>query len=258
MAERLIDAHIHLDHYNDDEIASLLTEDVEALVSVSMNLESCKRNLALAEKFPKVKPTFGYHPEQPLPTEQEFEQLISWMTVHQEKMVAIGEVGLPYFLRAEQQITPQQYSQYIELLEVFLKLAKKWDKPIALHAVYSDAPVVCNLLEKHSITRAHFHWFKGDRLTTQRMMKNGYFVSLTPEVVMDDQDNLDLVQIYPIDQIMLESDGPWPYEGPFIGKRTCPVMIKESLKKIAEIKELSMDQASSQIRANTKGFYRLT
>jgi TatD DNase family protein len=48
-------------------------------------------------------------------------------------MIAVGEVGLPYFLKYEKKITQREYGGYIELLENFIKLTKKWDKPIALH-----------------------------------------------------------------------------------------------------------------------------
>jgi TatD DNase family protein len=257
MCEKMIDAHIHLDHYREDEIPGFLTEEVEALISVSMNLESCKRNLILSEKYSKIKPSFGFHPEQPLPSERDIDLIIDWINTNQEKMVAIGEVGLPYFLRAEGQVSEFQYEQYIEVLEQFLKLAKKWQKPVVLHAIYTDAPVVCSLLEKHSITRAHFHWFKGDSLTIQRMIKNGYSISVTPEIATDDQETLSLVRTYPVEKIMVETDGPWPFEGPFAGQRTNPHMMKESLKKIAEIKELPLALIYHMIRENTKNFYSL-
>lgn len=255
---KVIDAHIHLDQYNDTEVASFaLNPEIEALISVSMNLESCKRNLFFSEKFPKVKAAFGFHPEQPLPSETDLNELLSWMSKHVDKMVAVGEVGLPFFMRADKKVTLSQYHHYIEILDEFIKLAKNWHKPIALHAVYTDAPVVCDLLEKHSFARAHFHWFKGDAKTTERMIANGYFVSVTPEVAMDDPDNLNLVRTYPLNQIMVETDGPWPFEGQFAGQRTHPIMIKESIKSIAKLKRLSLEEVERQIQSNTKSFFSI-
>lgn len=257
--EKLIDAHIHLDQYDDIEIAALADENeaIEAMVSVSMNLDSCKRNLVLSERFPIVKPAFGFHPEQLLPTEKDLDELINWMRVNKDKMAAVGEVGLPFFMRAENKVTKKDYGRYIELLEIFVNRAKKWEKPLSLHAVYSDAPIVCDLLEKHSVPKAHFHWFKGDLRTTERMLANGYFVSVTPEVAMEEPENITLVQNYPINQIMVETDGPWPFKGQFIGKRTHPLMMKESLKKIAEIKGMKFEDINTQIRNNTTRFFNI-
>lgn len=253
---KLIDAHIHLDWYKDQEIELILdhSEEIAALISVSFDFESCKRNLQLAKKYTMVKPAFGFHPEQNLPSEQELTMLLDWMDQNRAEMVAVGEVGLPYFLRCEQKITSQEYSKYIELLELFVRLAKKWDKPINLHAIYDDAPIVCDLLEKNSIQKAHFHWFKGDEKTVSRMIENGYFISFTPEIAYEG-DIHPLIQRYPLEQIMIETDGPWPFEGPFSGQMTHPNMMKESIIQIAKIKNLSITEVKERIYANTHNFY---
>lgn len=255
---KLIDAHIHLDKYQNKEIDSILagTEWLEAVLAVSFDCESCKRNLQLSTEYQKVKPAFGFHPEQGLPSEANLSSLIDWMTLHREEMIAVGEVGLPYYLRKEQRVSSAQYGQYIELLEIFVKLAKNWEKPIVLHAVYDDAPIVCDLLEKHSVKKAHFHWFKGDDKTIARMIENGYFISVTPEIVYKEKIQR-IAQVYPIEQMMVETDGPWPFEGPFSGKITHPVMMKESISMLAKIKKQSETEVSERVLQNTKEFYSI-
>jgi TatD DNase family protein len=255
---KIIDAHIHLDQYTNKDIQLILedSDSIEALVSVSSDLESCNRNLVLSKKYHKVKPAFGFHPEQSLPTENELEMLINWLNQHQTEMIAIGEVGLPFYLRKEQKESRFQYGHYIELLETFIKMAKKWDKPIVLHAVYEDAPIVCDLLEKHSVTKAHFHWFKGDEKTIARMMENGYYISVTPDIVYKEKIQK-IVHSYPLEQIMIETDGPWPFEGPFLGKMTHPYMMKKSITMIAKIKTLSETEVSKRVYENTKKFYKI-
>ena len=253
---KMIDAHIHLERYPDKEIDLILerTDSIEALLSVSFDLESCKRNLQLSRKYQKIKPLFGFHPEQSLPTEEEFSKLIKWMVQHQAEMIAIGEVGLPYYLREDQKVSRSQYGKYIDHLDTFVEIARKWDKPIALHAVYDDAPIVCDLLEKHSVTKAHFHWFKGDDKTISRMIEAGYFISVTPEIVYKEKIQ-NLVQTYPLGKMMIETDGPWPFEGPFLGKMTHPDMMKHSISMIAKIKNLSEEEVSERLLENTKSFY---
>jgi TatD DNase family protein len=116
---KMIDAHIHLDQYQEDEINFILAEsaNIDGLISDSFDLESCKRNLKLAKMYDKVRPAFGYHPEQPLPTKTYLGELLDWMGQHRNKMAAIGEVGLPYYLRQEQKVSLKQYTKYIDLLE---------------------------------------------------------------------------------------------------------------------------------------------
>ncbi|WP_307409248.1 TatD family hydrolase [Neobacillus ginsengisoli] len=255
----MIDAHIHLDHYKDEEINSLMggSSQIEILVSVSFDLESCKRNLYLSRRFSRVKPAFGFHPEQPLPTGEDLNELLVWMEKHREEMFAIGEVGLPYYQRLDQKVSKQDYCQYMKLLESFILKAKIWEKPIVLHAVYDDAPIVCDLLEKHSVRKAHFHWFKGDDKTVERMAGKGYFISVTPDVVYEEEIQ-QLVRRYPLEQMMVETDGPWPFGGPFQGQMTNPNMMMESIKMIAKLKKRSNDEVAGILIRNTKFFYNLT
>ncbi|WP_088042914.1 TatD family hydrolase [Bacillus sp. EAC] len=251
----VIDAHIHLDTYEasqrEEIISNLEKFEINALITVSMNLESSKQNLYYNLNHHNIFPAFGFHPEQEIPTKKEIDTLFQWIREHQEYMVAIGEVGLPYYKNLEQKM---DYLPYIGLLESFIKLAYELNKPIILHAVYEDAEIVCHLLEKHSIKKAHFHWFKGSKSTIDRMIKNEYYISITPDVLYESEIQ-EIVKIYPLNLMMIETDGPWPFEGPFIGKWTHPKFMHESVKKIADIKQLDVELVYKKLYENTKTFY---
>lgn len=255
----MIDAHIHFDHYKADERKKILDDlhnnGVEALVSVSINLDSCKKNFELSLKDSRIKPAFGFHPEQEIPSDEAMEKLFSWMQVHVNDMVAVGEVGLPYYKKIESK-AHLNYKPYIQLLERFIVFAAKWNKPIVLHAVYEDANIACDLLEKHSLKNAHFHWFKGDERTVIRMANNGYFISITPDLYYEEESER-LVKRYPLEQMMIETDGPWSFEGPFAGTMTEPKMMKYTIEKISEIKGISYEKVEEILYENTKKFYRI-
>ncbi|WP_028392681.1 TatD family hydrolase [Bacillus cihuensis] len=258
MIHSIIDAHIHFDQYSESARSTILKDlqayKVEALISVSTNLASSQRNLALAEMDQRIKPAFGFHPEQELPGDWELSQICSFLDEHKNQMVAVGEVGLPYYLRIEH--PDIQVEPYIEILDVFVKQASKLNKPIILHAVYDDAPVVCDLLEKHSVTKAHFHWFKGDAKTIQRMIQNGYYISVTPDCLYETEIQ-QLIKEYSLDKLMVETDGPWPFEGSFKNTMTHPKMIHRSIQLIAEIKKVPVEKVYVDIYGNTKTFYGL-
>lgn len=256
----LIDAHIHLDTYNPQQplhLELLPSEGITGVIAVSMNLASSKTNLALSQLYPKlVHPAFGYHPEQPLPTEEETQQLFSWMELHIQDMIAVGEVGLPYYsqLEAEENDLSLDQTPYINLLEKFISFAASHNKPIVLHAVYQDANIVCNLLEQYHVTRAHFHWFKGSPDTVERMARNGYYISFTPDLLYEAEIQ-ELARIYPTHQIMVETDGPWPFEGPFTGQVTHPRMISDVVEEWSRIHHMSVEAARELIYGNTQRFY---
>ncbi|MBD1380279.1 TatD family hydrolase [Metabacillus arenae] len=256
---KIIDSHIHFDKYSSEErdmiINGLEKNRIAALIAVSMDLQSSQNTLILAEKHAKIIPACGFHPEQPLPDEKEINKLFDWMEWNQEKFAAIGEVGLPYYSRKK---NPEQFDRgvYMKLLERFVLLAKKWDKPIILHAIYEDTLSVCDLLETYGVEKAHFHWFKGDERVIDRLQSNGYYISITPDVCYE-KEIQKIGKVFPLEKIMVETDGPWPFEGEFKDQMTNPSMIHRSIETIASLKSLKKEAVYQAVFENTKKFYQL-
>lgn len=259
----LIDAHIHLDMYETDERKWIMREltdyRIEAMIAVSKDLSSCQESLNLAAQYPGiVHPAFGYHPEQSVPSETELERLLLWMDERAANMIAVGEIGLPYYSRQEalEQGHDFDLKPYVQLLEKMLQFASKHNKPVVLHAVYDDADLACDLLEQYAISKAHFHWFKGAPDTIARMAKAGYYVSFTPDILYEEE-IIELARIYPAEQVMVETDGPWPFEGPFRGQTTHPKMVNDAAAAWANIQGLPQEEARSILYHNTRRFYGL-
>lgn len=256
MFKKIIDAHIHFDNYNEQDQTRILNDlekdQIDSLISVSKNLSSAKQVQQLASKYKAVKPAFGFYPEQAYPSEIEVIELTQFIEQHANEMVAIGEVGLPFYLKQEDPSV--KIEAYIELLEYFIKLAKKYDKPIILHAVYEDAQIACDLLEKHSIKQAHFHWFKGDNITIERLFANKYHISVTPDICYKKRTRT-LVKQYPLQLIMVETDGPWTFSGQFKDQMTHPKMMHMSIRKIAQVKKLPLKEVYQAIFNTTNDFF---
>src|SRR5699024_2780671 len=147
MSNRLIDAHIHLDMYKPAERSLILNDmkesGVDALITVSNHLASAQKNMQLARHDSRVKLSIGFHPEQPLPSDEDLADLLTLIDHHQHEIVAIGEIGLPYYLRREGKVASR--GAYMDVLDAFIQKAVELDKPIALHAIYDDAPMACDL-----------------------------------------------------------------------------------------------------------------
>lgn len=254
---QIIDAHIHIDQYNRDEISQFFKEEtLIAAISVSMNLDSCKQTEKLSKEFDFIKAAYGYHPEQSLPSDTSISNLFAWIEANQSSAIALGEIGLPHYIRRKDPSSiPLQ--PYIEILEQFIVLAKKLKKPIVLHSIYEEADIVINLLEKHSFSNAHFHWFKGSPKTIEQMIRNNYYISLTPDFLYKNKTQ-QLANLYPIEKIMVETDGPWPFEGPFIHQKTVPTMIHDTIHALATLKKYTLSDMYEQILCNTKRFYSIS
>lgn len=261
---KYIDAHIHLEQYSEVDCKAIALHAsqhyVQHIVAVSMDLASSKRTYELWRQYGDlIIPAYGYHPEQSLPTELQERQLMDWITERHnaQQRFAIGEIGLPYYsaLEAKEQGKSFALDPYIAFLDRMLAFAKCLERPVVLHAVYEDASIACDLLEKHHIQKAHFHWFKGPLNTINRMIEKGYYISITPDVFVEEEIR-ELVRNYPLSQMMVETDGPWPFEGPFAGRITEPTMVVDVVNEIARLKELSPSIVAEAVYNNTLRLYR--
>ncbi|SDT44376.1 TatD DNase family protein [Paenibacillaceae bacterium GAS479] len=259
----VIETHIHLEKYTEAEARTMLAESrlggVGAVVAVSMDLASCERTRRLAMDYPGfVLPAYGWHPEQPLPAFGELEDLIGWIRERHAagESFAVGEVGLPYYTRTEQEAAGEAFDEsgYLDILRRFASLAAELDRPLILHAVYEDASKTAALLREYGVRRAHFHWYKGDSETTRLLAESGYMISLTPDVLYE-QEIRELAANFPLEQLMTETDGPWPFEGPFAGRATHPLMICESVCEIARLRGLSESETAEALARNARLFY---
>jgi TatD DNase family protein len=259
----VFDTHIHLDLYEPEERNRMLEAawgyGIEGVVSVSMGMDSCLVNRELALRHHgRILPAYGHHPEQPSLDWEGQQVLRSWIRERgaEQESFAIGEVGLPYYTRkeAEEKGDAFDLSPYLWQLEGFILLAAELDRPIVLHAVYEDADRVLDMLERHSIRKAHFHWFKGSSYTVTRIVRNGYYISVTPDVLYEPEIR-ELAAVFPLDRLMVETDGPWPFEGSFAGKQTEPGMVREVIREISMIRGLDERDVTKAVNDNSRNLY---
>ncbi|KUP09283.1 hypothetical protein Q73_03115 [Bacillus coahuilensis m2-6] len=254
---KIIDAHIHLDLYKESDQQKLLDKasvfGIDYFIAVSMNESSCYQVKELS-KNNRVLPAYGFHPEQTIPSYTDQERLLSFLKQEGNSMIAIGEIGLPHYSKLENPTLP--YEPYIELAEEQIKIAKKFDLPVIIHGVYEDSDTMCELLERHSITHAHFHWYKGEIKQVERLIRNGFYVSFTPNLVYEEEIQ-EIAKVFPREQVMLETDGPWPFEGPFKGKMTHSNMIHESIQHLGFIWKEPTDYVYEHIYTNTMKFFKI-
>ncbi|PWA12866.1 TatD family deoxyribonuclease [Pueribacillus theae] len=253
----MIDAHIHLDQYPTEQIADQIKRwkegGINGVVAVSTDLHSCYHTLSLAERFPDfVYPCLGWHPEQRLPTDKELNELIQLIRTEKHRINGVGEIGLPHY--SLKQLGNPPLEPYIELFTILTCEAKAQELPVAVHAVHNKAPLALAVLKEEKMTKAHFHWLKAEAEVLKEIIHEGYFISVTPEVCYRERDKR-LVQSTPMGQLLLETDGPWPFSGPFSGKSTTPLFLFDSLEKVAAIKGKSIVEAKFQLRQNIEKLY---
>jgi TatD DNase family protein len=254
----MIDAHIHLDQYNSEFVNKAINtwqeSGIEGVVAVATNLKSSYEILKLKQAFPHfVRAAIGHHPEAPPPNNKDLEELFALVKSERHYLSGIGEIGLPTY---QKKALLEQYSEeeFYFVLDVFLQLAKEVNLPVALHAVHHESQIALSFLKKHHIQKAHFHWLKAPSDIIKEIISLGYYVSVTPEVCFRERD-IELVKNVPVDQLLIETDGPWQHSGPFAERQTSPLLLKEICSCLSNILTIPLEDLTKQIYKNTNKLY---
>ncbi|MBN6189202.1 TatD family hydrolase [Aneurinibacillus sp. BA2021] len=253
----MFDSHIHLDQYPDTELDADLAAWQEAgiagVIAVATDLASAYRTLALRQRYPDfVYAALGLHPEQPLPSPAEIDELIGLLYKERSMLHAIGEVGLPHYVPE----AVQQMDAHKACLHRFAAAAVDLDVPLVLHAVHDKAAQALAVLRSCGVRRAHFHWLKAPDAVVDDIVRHGYFISVTPEVCYRTRDQ-ELVRRVPQAQLLLETDGPWPYNGPFAGQKTTPLLLRQTAAAVADLYGVQIEQTAAESLHATQKLYGL-
>ena len=177
------------------------------------------------------------------------------------KVVGIGECGLDYY-RCTPESIEMQKKAFIEQIE----LANETNKPLMLHIrcgskdktkqegqAYTDA---LEILKAHAKVKGDVHFFAGDWSDAQGYLDFGFTLSFTG-VITFTHDYDEVIRNTPMSMIMSETDSPYVSPVPYRGKRNEPMHVSEVVKKIADIKGLSLDEVSEAIIANAKRVFNI-
>ena len=249
-----MDTHCHLDDpaYADLEKVCRISSEagVEAIVAVGAGSASNHRIMGLQRRQPaQVRAALGLHPERLNASWEEVETVLDQLESHRGRVVALGEVGLPHYALRDGSMSPEQARRHEAYLHALVKGAVKMNLPVILHAPHAAADTALAIVRRYEPPGAVFHWHKGSRETTAAICDAGYFVSVTPEVCYRQRDR-ELVRATPLGNLLLETDGPWPYGGEFAGRRTTPAMIPRLAAEVARLKGVLPDEARAVLWEN--------
>lgn len=248
----MIDTHCHLDQLSDSHLESWFSQGLDAVAAPAMGMDSLRHILALAERWPgRVLPAAGVHPEN-CPALAQAEEMVRWIDRNHSRIIAVGEVGLPWYTLPPGAPIP---AESFAILELFLDRALRWDLPVILHAVHGAAAPCLELLRAKGVRRAVFHWLKAPEAVTREILEAGYYVSVTPEVTALERDQRLAELAFP-DRLLLETDGPEPLRVSRKGPST-PLWVADSVRWLAARFGLSPGETEARLDANARIFFRL-
>jgi TatD DNase family protein len=252
----LTDTHCHLADPAFTDPRAILERagrvGVSRVVAVGGDLASNGAVLELAGRHPEVLPALGCHPERLDLTDADLDAVEAQVIAHRTWLVALGEIGLPWYSLEGRADTAVLAARGRERLGRFLALAKRLDLPVSLHAPHGAAADALELVARTDAGPVVFHWHKAEPAVTERVVAGGHFVGVTPEVVYRERDRA-LVREVPLTRLLLESDGPWPYRG----EPGEPAMLARSAASIAELLRMPPDEVIATLAENARRCFRL-
>ena len=188
-----IDTHCHLDAPAYADLATVCRQSeqagVAAIVAVGTGLASNRRILALQRRQPAhVWAALGLHPERPDASWDEVEAVLDQLRAHRDRVVALGEVGLPHYALLDGSMMAEQARRHEGFLHALVKGVVALGLPVVLHAPHAAADKALAILRRYEPSGVVFHWHKGSPETTAAICEAGYFVSVTPEACYRERD----------------------------------------------------------------------
>jgi len=255
----LIDTHCHLDMdaYEDDleaVIQNAADSGITRIVTIGIDLSSSREAVKLARRFPQVWSTIGIHPHHAADgNTNTYEQLIQIAQDKTNKVVGYGEIGLDF----ARNYAPRDVQ--IRNFELQLDIAKKLSLPVIIHDRDAHDETL-NILKAHAPfpSRGVMHCFSGDIELARTITNLGFYISIPGIVTFNKSDIMQQVaREIPLEQMILETDGPFLSPAPYRGKTNKPEYLLYTANKIAEVRGISLDEVAKVTTFNAETLFNL-
>lgn len=256
----LFDSHAHLDDekFNEDRenlIPQIKEDGVTKLITAGYSLESSKKASELASKYDFIYATSGISPNDIPQTEEEL-----WIMLDQikeiekqnEKIVAIGEIGLDYYWNQENK--ELQKLAFIKQIE----LANELKLPIVIHTREAVADTIEILKKNEVILKGVFHCCPLNRELVKEALKLGFNISFAGPVTFKNSKNAEeIISMVPNEKMLIETDSPYLSPEPLRGRRNDSRNVKYIAQKVAEVKQIEFEEVAKITYQNAKKIFHI-
>lgn len=259
------DNHTHFDIAYGDEAIS--TEEqlaragsvgIKGVVQVGVTLETSKWSAALAAKDSRVLAAVALHPNEApeYATLEKLNEAIAEIAelAAQPRVRAIGETGLDFFrTEGDESLKLQQHS-----FEEHIRIAKENDIALMIHDREAHDQVVATLKRVGAPNKVVFHCYSGDVDLAQTCIDNGWYMSFAGNITIKRNEHLrNSLAMAPKELILVETDAPFLTPEPFRGRPNASYLVPITVRKMAEVRGVDVNELSAQLAENTEAVYGL-
>ena len=252
MYKNIFDTHAHYDDSRFDEdrtelLSSLCADFVCGIINCGCDLKSSLETVKLTEEHPFVYGAVGVHPHESETTSESDLEKIKEL-YKKEKIVAVGEIGLDYFY----DFSPRE--RQIELFRKQIITANELNLPVIIHDrdAHEDTMNILKELKPKGVV----HCFSGSAEMAKETLKLGLYIGIGGAVTFKNaRKPVEVVEMLPLERLLLETDAPYMTPVPFRGKRCDSSHIAYTAEKIAEIKGMDVQELIDICTENAKTLF---
>ena len=246
-------------HYNDEKfeedrdelIESIYNSGVTRIINAGYSLESSKKAIQIAQDYNFMDVIVGISPNDIDGFKEEDLQEIEKLAKN-EKVVAIGEIGLDYYWNKENKDLQKQV--FIFQIEI----ANKLNLPIVIHtreAIYDTLEILKN---NSCNKKGIFHCCPLNVDLIREGLKLGFYISFAGPITFKNSKNADeIIKMVPLDRILIETDSTYLSPEPLRGKRNDSRNVKYMAQKIADIKGITLEEVAQATYNNAKKIFNI-
>lgn len=228
-------------HFNDEKfdidreeiIKKVYDEGITRTVCIGYNLEKSKFALEIANLHDFIFATCGISPNDIEDFSEENLKEIEELGAN-EKIVAIGEIGLDYYWNKENK--ESQKELFIKQIDI----ANRLNKPIVIHTrdAYLDT---IEILKSHPVNKKGiFHCCPLNQELIKEGLKLGFYISFSGNITFKNAKSEAAVSLVPMEKLLIETDSPYLTPEPFRGQRNDPTKVKLVATRVSEIKGIDL------------------
>ena len=260
----IFESHAHYDDRQFDVDRETLLENlpfqnVGVIVNVGSDIRSSKESITLAHQYDYIYAAIGVHPDEVDTMKEADMEELSHMA-KEDKVVAIGEIGLDYFRKEGNAYKSVQKEWFCRQLD----LAKEIEKPVIIHSrdAAEDTIQILRDFKKENPQIENpgvIHCYSYSPELAKEYVAMGFYIGIGGVVTFKNAKKLvETVAQIPLERILVETDSPYLCPEPNRGKRNDSSQIRYVMNRIADIRGIAPEEVEKQTEMNARKMYRLS
>ena len=252
----LFDTHAHMDDRAFDEdrkelMESLPGQGLSLVMNPGCSLASSRNVCALVGEYPWLYGAVGSHPDVASEVDAAVIDEYRMLCKQNPKIKAIGEIGLDYHYED----IPRDIQQ--RAFRMQMALAAELDMPVIVHERDAHADGMA-IVEEFPTVKGVFHCYSGSLEMANWLIDRGWYIGFTGVLTFKNaRKAVEVAANIPLDRLVLETDCPYMAPEPFRGKRNHPGYLYRMAQRLAELRDLPVDEIHRITTENGKRLYRI-